>query len=137
MNTIQTKDSYKRVIQFLKGGGILFDNISDNKIVGSYKDYLISIGNKDNTILHKLNFIYLLEKYLISSDKTFKTFTKENIYDYFEECSKLSWGLSYQDRNKLNIKSFLDWTYQNNVTKISGDMILPKIVWHRKNIYFS
>lgn len=34
--------------------------------------------------------------------------------------------------NKLTIKNFLNWTYQNNITKISGDMVLPKIVWHRK-----
>ena len=132
MSTIRVKGSYKRVNRFLKEGGTLLDNASDNKIVISYKDYLISIGNKENTIPPKLRFIYLLDQYLISVNKTFKTLTRENIYDYFEECSKLSWGLSYQDRNKLDIKVFLNWTYINNLTKISGDMILPKIVWHRK-----
>ena len=132
MSTIQIKDSFKRVNQFLKNGGMLLDNTNDNKIVISYYNYLINIGNKENTISQKLRFIYLLENYLLSIDKSFKTFTKENIYDYFEECSKLSWGLSCQDRNKLDIKGFLNWTYQNNITKISGDMILPKIVWHRK-----
>ena len=132
MNTIQVKDSYKRVNQFMKEGGILLDNINDNKIVIVYKNYLISIGNKEFTISEKIRFIYLLERYLISIGKTFKTFSKENIYDYFEECSKLNWGLSCQDRNKYNIKIFFNWTYQNNLTKISGDMIFPKIVWHRK-----
>lgn len=132
MSTIQIKRSFKRVNRFLKEGGRLLNNFSDNKVVVSYKDYLISTGNKNNTISQKIRFIYLLENYLFSIDKTFKTFTKENIYDYFNECSKLSWGLSYQDRNKLDIKNFLNWTYQNNLTKISGDMILPKIVWHRK-----
>lgn len=132
MSTIQVKGSFKRVNQFLKKGGSLLDNVIDNKIVVSYKNYLISICNKDFTISEKIRFVYLFEKYLISIGKTFKTFTKENIYDYFEECSKLSWGLSCQDRNKLDIKNFLNWTYQNNITKISGDMILPKIVWHRK-----
>ncbi len=131
MNTIQVKDSYKRVNQFMKEGGILLDNINDNKIVIVYKNYLISIGNKEFTISEKIRFIYLLERYLISIGKTFKTFSKENIYDYFEECSKLNWGLSCQDRNKYNIKIFFNWTYQNNLTKISGDMIIPKIVWHR------
>ncbi len=132
MSTIQAKGSFKRVNRFLKEGGKLLDNTSDNKIVISYYNYLINIGNKENTISQKLRFIYLLENYLLSIDKTFKTLTRENIYDYFEECSKLSWGLSYQDSNKLDIKVFLNWTYINNLTKISGDMILPKIVWHRK-----
>ena len=132
MSTIQIKYSFKRVNRFLKEGGRLLNNFSDNKVVVSYKDYLVSTGNKNNTISPKIRFIYLLENYLFSIDKTFKTFTKENIYDYFNECSKLSWGLSYQDRNKLDIKNFFNWTYQNNLTKISGDMLLPKIVWHRK-----
>lgn len=106
MSTIQAKGSFKRVNRFLKEGGKLLDNTSDNKIVISYYNYLINIGNEENTISQKLRFIYLLETYLLSIDKTFKTLTRENIYDYFEECSKLSWGLSYQDSNKLGYKSF-------------------------------
>lgn len=132
MSTIQVKGSCKKVNQFIKEGGRILNNFSDNMIVVSYKDYLISIGNKDNTISSKMRYICLLENYLVSIDKTFKSFTKENIYDYFDECSKLSWGLSCQDRNKLDIKNFLNWTYGNNITKISGNMILPKIVWHHK-----
>ncbi len=132
MGTIQVKGSYTRVRQFLNGGKILLDNVYDNKIVVQYYKHLISIDNKENTILPKLTFIYLLEKYLISIEKTFKTFTKENIYDYFNECSKLPWKYSNQDRNKLDVKLFLNWTYQNKFTKISGDMILPKIIWHKK-----
>lgn len=132
MSTIQIKGAYKSVNNFLKKGEKLLDNNADNKIVMSYYDYLISIGNKDNTISRKIMFIYLLEQHLNSSDKTFNKITKENIYDYFEECSKLKWSLSYQDRNKLYIKNFLNWCYQNNLIKISGDMVLPKIVWHRK-----
>ena len=132
MSTIQTKDSYKRVNQFLKEGGTLLNNTSDNKIAISYKNYLIDIGNKNFTILEKIRFIYLLDQYLLSIGKTFKNFDRKNIYDYFEECSKLSWGYSQQDRNKYDIKVFLNWTYQNKITKISGDMVLPKIVWHHK-----
>lgn len=132
MSTIQIKGSFKRVNQFLKEGGILLENDYDNKIIISYKDYLTSVDNKEKTILKKLRSIYLLEKYLISIGKSFMSFSKEEIYDYFEICSKLSWGLSYQDKNKLDIKIFLNWSYQNNITKISGDMVLPKIVWHRK-----
>ena len=131
MDTIQIKGSYKRVNQFLKGGGQLLENIIDNKIVVSYYDYLKLINNKENTISSKLRFIYLFEQYLILENKTLKTFNKEDIYDYFNECSKLSWSLTYQDRNKVDIKLFLNWAYQNNLVKISGDMILPKIVWHQ------
>ena len=131
MNTIQTKYSYKRVKQFLREGGQLLENNSDNKIFKSYYDYLKSLNNKDNTIIIKLRPIYLLEQYITSKEKNFKTFAKKDIYDYFEECSNLSWSLTYQDMNKICIKLFLNWTYQNNLTKISGDMILPKIVWHR------
>lgn len=131
MSTIQIKNAFKRVNQFIKEGGKLFDDDNDNKILSSYNEYLNSINNKENTILNKLRYIYLFEQYLISIGKTFKTFSKENIYDYFDECSKLSWGYSRQDRNKYDIKTFLNWAFQNNFTKISGDMILPKIVWHR------
>lgn len=132
MNTIQIKDSYTRVNKFLKEGGKLLEEINDNKIVVSYKNYLINTDNKVFTISRKIRFVYLLEQYLVSINKTFKTFTKENVYNYFDECSKLKWGFPSQDINKLYIKLFLNWTYKNNLTKISGDMLLPKIVWHRK-----
>lgn len=132
MNTIQIKDSYTRVNKFLKEGGKLLEEINDNKIVVSYKNYLINTDNKVFTISRKIRFVYLLEQYLVSINKTFKTFTKENVYNYFDECLKLKWGFPSQDINKLYIKLFLNWTYKNNLTKISGDMLLPKIVWHRK-----
>lgn len=131
MDTIQIKGSFKKVNQFLKEGGQLLENKIDNKIIISYFYYLKSIGNKDSTINLKLMFILYLENFLIKNNKTFKTFNKENIYDYFNKCSKLSWVLPYNDENKQNIKLFLNWAYQNNLVKISGDMVLPKIVWHR------
>ena len=106
MNTIQTKGSCKRVNQFLKEGGTLFNNSFDNMVFKLYYRYLVNINNKENTILTKLRFIYLLEQYFISIGKSFKTFTKENVYDYFNECSKLSWGYPQQDINKLDIKNF-------------------------------
>ena len=74
MDTIQIKDSFKRVNHFLKEGGQLLENKIDNKIVMSYYDYLKSLNNKENTICRKLRDIYLLEQYLISKGKTFKNF---------------------------------------------------------------
>lgn len=76
MSTIQIKGSFKRVNKFLKEGGTLLDNAYDNKIVISYKEHLISIGNKENSLLPKLRTIYLLEQYLISENKTLKSFCK-------------------------------------------------------------
>jgi site-specific recombinase XerD len=131
MNTILIKGSYTRANNFIKGGGKLLDNAIDNKIILLYYKHLLDIENKRNTISVKLTDLYILENYLISIGKNFKNFSKENIYDYFEACSELNWGLSHQDRTKFNIKNFFNWTYKNNLTKISGDMILPKIVWHK------
>ena len=45
MNTIQTKNSWKRVNQFLKGGGKLLENKIDNKIAISYYNYLKLTNN--------------------------------------------------------------------------------------------
>lgn len=131
MNTIQQSNSYKRVNQFMKGVGKLTDDTENNKVVTLYYNHLKDINNKENTIFEKLYFTILFEMYLNSIGKTFKNFNKENVYDYFSECSKLSWSLLYQDKNKFNVKSFLNWAYQTKNTKISGDMILPKIIWHR------
>ena len=131
MNTIQIKGSYKRVSQFLKEGGKLLENKNDNRIIISYYDYLKTTRNKEATIMYKVIFAYLLGQYLAAKETNFKTFTKKDIYDYFEEISNLQWSLAYQDNNKISIKLFLNWTYQNNLTKISGDMILPKMVRHR------
>ena len=72
MDTIQTKNSCKRVNQFLKEGEKILENKIDNKIVISYYDYLKSLDNKENTIYKKLIFIYLFEQYLISKEKNLK-----------------------------------------------------------------
>ena len=134
MNTMQIKDSYTRVKEFIREDGELFKDTYDNTIVELYFNYLITMGNKTNTTVFKVRTVYLFGTYLTSIDKTFQTFqtfTKEDIYNYFEECTKLKWSLFYQDINKMYIKLFLNWTSQNGFTKISGDMVLPKIVWHK------
>ena len=77
-------------------------------------------------------YIVFLERYLANNNKTFKNFTKEDIVNYIDDCSKLDWSISYKDNNKFQIKLFLNWMYNNKLSKISGDMVLPKIVWHRK-----
>ena len=61
MSTIQLKYSFKRVNQFIRKGKNLLYDINDNKIVTFYKNYLISIDNKENTMSSKIRFVYLLD----------------------------------------------------------------------------
>lgn len=131
MNTIQTKGAYKIAQNFIEKGELISSNNINNKIYKQYYQYLLTLENKNNTIMLKLMYIIFLERYL--EHKSLKTITKENVYNYIEECSKLEWKYSYQDNNKFQIKLFLNWSYQNNITKISGDMILPKILWHQNS----
>lgn len=129
MNTVQTKGAYRIAQNFVEKGEKISDNNINSKIYKNYYQYLEELENKKNTIILKLMYIIFLERYL--NDKSFKTITKEDIYNYIEKCSKLDWSFSYQDNNKYYIKVFLNWSYQNNITRISGDMILPKILWHQ------
>lgn len=131
MNTIQTKGAYKVAQNFLEKGENISSNNANNKIYSKYYQHLIDLENKNNTIILKLMFIIFLERYI--NYKPFKAITKEDIYNYIEECSKLEWKYSYQDNNKFQIKLFFNWSYQNNITKVSGDMVLPKILWHHNS----
>ena len=49
-------------------------------------------------------YVYIFERYLVTNNKTFKVINKEDVYNYIHECSKLNWGMSYQDNNKFQIK---------------------------------
>lgn len=133
MSTIKTKESFTKIQNFLnKGGGDILVSKKTDNILEMYNKFLITIERKKETRLRKIYFCYLLCWYLKDQNKFLKNITRENVYNYFEECSKLNWGFFHQDNNKLNIRHFLNWTYQNNITKISGDMVLPKIVWHKR-----
>ena len=132
MSTIQVNGTYKIVQEFIEKGVDISNNQTNNHILNLYYQHLIGLDNTKNTINLKLMFICIFERYLISKQKTFKDINKNDIYNYINECSKLKWGLPYQDNNKFQIKQFLNWTYKNNLTKISGEMVLPKIAWHRK-----
>lgn len=137
MNTINFKGSYKRIESFINGNDeILFERNDFNVIIKKYFNYLNDLNQANYTIQQKLVNTYLffdyLEKNKISS---FKKVERKNIYNYVELYDSYEHCLSYKDRNKLNIKLFLNWTYSNNYSNISGDMTFPKIVWHlRTNI---
>lgn len=132
MSTIQVKGLYKVSQNFVEKGDDISNNALNNKVFKQYYQYLIDLDNKPNTIILKLMYIVFLERYLVNNNKTFKYFTNEDIINYINDCSKLNWSISYKDNNKFQIKLFLNWMYNNNFSKISGDMVLPKIVWHRK-----
>lgn len=132
MSTIQVKGSYKTIQNFIEKGDDISNNNTNNEILKLYYQHLISLENSNNTINLKLMYVYIFERYLVTNNKTFKVINKEDIYNYISECSKLNWGISYQDNNKFQIKMFLNWTYENTITKISGDMVFSKIVWHHK-----
>ncbi len=133
MSTIQTKGSYKRVENFTEKGGDIFSNRTNNAIFKLYHQHLIDLENKPNTMKSKLLYIVYLEQFLSRNGKTFKKIDREDVYNYINECSKLKWSLLYQDNNKFQIKLFLNWTYDNKFSEISGDMVLPKIVWHQNS----
>lgn len=132
MSTIQVKGLYKVSQNFVEKGDEVSSNTFNNKVFKQYHQHLIGLDNKPNTITLKLMYIVFLERYLANNNKTFKTFTKEDIVNYIDDCSKLDWSISYKDNNKFQIKLFLNWMYNNKLSKISGDMVLPKIIWHRK-----
>ena len=132
MSTIQVKGSYKASQNFVEKGDEVSSNTFNNQVFKQYYQHLINLDNKPNTIILKLMYIIFLEKYLANSNKTFKSFTDEDIINYINECSKLEWSNSHKDNNKFQIKLFLNWMYNNNFSKTSGDRVLPKIVWHHK-----
>ena len=129
MNAIQIKGSFSMVKRFYYEGGELLNNAELDNVLCKHILYLKNIGNKDNTILEKTWHIYLFLNYI--QKKNLKSIINNDIYDYTEECVKLSWGDSIKSRSKLVLKLFFNWTYENNITTISGNVIFPKIVWHR------
>ena len=111
MSTIQVKGSYKASQNFVEKGDEVSSNTFNNQVFKQYYQHLINLDNKPNTIILKLMYIIFLEKYLANSNKTFKSFTDEDIINYINECSKLEWSNSYKDNNKFQIKLFLNWMY--------------------------
>ena len=132
MSTIQVKGLYEVSQNFVEKGDDISNNVINNKVFKQYYQNLVNLGNKSSTITLKLMYIVFLERYLVNNNKTFKSITNEDIINYINECSKLDWSISYKDNNKFQIKLFLNWMYNNNLSKISGDMVLSKIVWHHK-----
>jgi len=133
MDTINFKGSFIRTKQFMEGGEKIFNDNYYNSIIKKYLYYLKFIEQSYNTIRHKITSVSLFLKYLKDNDiDNLKNLKKENVYNYIQIFDGYEHVLSYKDRNKLNIKLFLNWAFDNHHSNLSGDMILPKIVWHRK-----
>lgn len=133
MNTIEFKGSFIRTKGFMEGGKNLFENNSYNNVMIKYFLYLKGLSQSYNTLRHKITNVSLFLNYLETHNiTTLKKLDKQNVYSYIELYDSYDHVLTYKDRNKLDIRLFLNWTYDNNYSKYSGDMILPKIVWHRR-----
>lgn len=133
MNTIDFKGSFIRTKKFMEGGEKLFEINAYNNVISKYFDYLKSLNQAYNTLRHKITNVSLFLKYLEKHNiVSLKKFEKEDLYNYIELYDSYDHVLSYKDRNKLDIRLFLNWAFDNSYTKYSGNMILPKIVWHRR-----
>ena len=133
MNTIEFKGSFIRTKLFMEGGKKLFKSNTYNNIMDKYLLYLKELEQSYNTLRHKITNITLFLDYLENNNiRTLKKMDKQNVYNYIELYDSYNHVLSYKDRNKLNIRLFLNWAFENNYSKYSGNMILPKIVWHRE-----
>lgn len=133
MNTIEFKGSFIRTKQFMEVGENFFDSKSYNDVITKYFIYLKTLEQAHNTLRHKITNVSLFLKYLENNGiKNLKEINKQNLYDYIQIYDGYNHVLSYKDRNKLDIKLFLNWAFDNNFSKYSGNMIFPKIIWHRR-----
>lgn len=133
MNTIEFNSSFIRTKNFMEGGEKLFESNNYNNVISKYFNYLKSLNQAHNTLRHKITNVSLFLRYLENNNiVSLKRFKKDNLYNYIQLYDSYDHVLSYKDRNKLDIRLFLNWAFNNNYSKYSGDMILPKIVWHRR-----
>lgn len=132
MNTLQSTGSYSMIENYLRKGGTILYNHYNDKIIKEYIRHLLCLELKNNTVVRKSGSPYLFLKYIDEKNCKLKFITKEDIYDYFNELSKMNWKLTYLDRSKFDLKVFLNWLFDNHKIKISGDIIIPKIKWHQR-----
>ena len=133
MNTIEFKGSFIRTKNFMEGGEKLFRSDTYNIIILKYLNYLKSLEQAYNTLRHKITNVSLFIQYLEENNiVNLKKLEKENLYNYIQLYDSYEHVLSYKDRNKLDVRLFLNWAFDNRYSKYSGEMILPKIVWHRR-----
>lgn len=133
MSTIRNKGTYRLIMNIIDGGDEIVIDKYNNNILREYNNYLSLIGNKDITRRLKLTSAYLFCYFFKDNDKIISNFSREDVSSYIEECDKIDWSYYMKDNNKYYIRAFLNWTFENDISKISGDMCLPKIIGHTRN----
>ena len=109
MNTIEFKGSFIRTKNFMEGGEKLFRSDTHNIIILKYLNYLKSLDQAYNTLRHKITNASLFIQYLEKNNiVNLKKLEKENLYNYIQLYDSYEHVLSYKDRNKLDIRLFLN-----------------------------
>ncbi len=110
MNTIKFKVSFIRTKNFMEGGKRLFKSDTYNNIMDKYLLYPKDLGQSYNTLRHKITSVTLFLDYLENNNiSALKKLNKQNVYNYIKLYDSYNHVLSYKDRNKLNIRLFLNW----------------------------
>lgn len=132
-NLIEVKGSFKKTKLLMEGGDIFKQNcfnISSHR----YISYLRDNGNAESSIKQDFHYIVTLLLYFERKEiNTFKDIKKSIIHEFIVLYDYNGYSYAYSDRNKMNIRLFFNWLYENKLIKFSGDMILPKIMWRTRN----
>lgn len=109
MNTIEFKGSFIRTNNFIWCGEKLFQSDEFNIIISNYFLYLKSLEQASNTLRHKITNVSLFIEYLEKNCiKSLNQIDKQFVYNYTQLYDSYDHVLSYKDRNKLDIRLFLN-----------------------------
>lgn len=131
MNAIKRNESMKLTKKEMRKGGHFVKNKANNDVLIKYFNYLNDIGNSEGTIEIKMDALINFDNYICPLNVKLINISKEILYDYLDIYSQKRLSLNTIDRHKYHIKKFYDWCYENKITSFSGEMLIPKIVWHR------
>lgn len=133
MNTLNMNESYKMINSYLKGGEKIFNEKYYDNIIKSYLEYLKSTDILDETISRKSGIVYTFLSYLKLNNLKLNKVNFKIIYDFINLISEFQWKITYLDRCKFDLKKFLNWLFENKLLTFSGDIIIPKINWHKRS----
>jgi len=130
LNTVETKGVYKITTKFIKEGVLPWKQSYNNCFV-AYYNHAHSLENSINTVHCKLGTVTRLFNYL--NGATLRTIHKNDIYNFLNEINNLNWGHSKKDRERYNLRTFLDWAHSNNQISFNGQSVISKILWHKNS----
>ncbi len=76
--------------------------------------------------------IYLFISFALKKKIEINNITIEIIFDFLNELLNLNWSLSYLDRARFDFRAFLSWMFNNKITNIPSNLVIPKINWHNR-----